>query len=56
MRDGVAAHKVVLSQGWLSHTPAAFQHDVLDRCVMQDVKPAPECSPKASRSAATCSP
>jgi len=39
MRDGLGAHKIVQSQGWLSRTPAAFQHDVLDRCVLQDIRP-----------------
>ena len=39
MRAVLGAHKMVLSQGWLSHTPAAFQRDVLDRCVLQEIEP-----------------
>ncbi len=38
MRDASTAREIVLKQGWLSHTPAAFQRDVLDRCVLQDIE------------------
>ena len=38
MRDVFVAREIVVRQGWLSHTPAAFQCDVLDRCVLQEIK------------------
>lgn len=38
MRDALAAREIVLRQGWLSHTPAAFQCDVLDRCVLREIE------------------
>jgi len=38
MRDVLAAREIVLRQGWLSHTPPAFQCDVLDRCLLQDIE------------------
>ena len=38
MRDVFVAREIALRQGWLSHTPAAFQSDVLDRCVLQEIE------------------
>jgi CRP/FNR family transcriptional regulator, cyclic AMP receptor protein len=38
MRDMLAAREIVQRQGWLSQTPTAFQCDVLDRCILQDIE------------------
>jgi CRP/FNR family transcriptional regulator, cyclic AMP receptor protein len=34
----VARDEVVLSQGWLSHTPLSFRRTVLDRCLLERFK------------------
>jgi CRP/FNR family cyclic AMP-dependent transcriptional regulator len=38
MLDLDAAREIVRSQGWLGHTPTAFQRAVLDRCLLEQFK------------------
>jgi CRP/FNR family cyclic AMP-dependent transcriptional regulator len=33
--DKDEAHQIVLSRGWLHHTPASFQREVLERCRLE---------------------
>jgi CRP/FNR family transcriptional regulator, cyclic AMP receptor protein len=46
MCDVHEAREIVLLQGWLSHTPAAFQRDVLDRCLLEDLSPGARAFPE----------